>query len=150
MEGSSNISMVEKQRVEKQKVDIGKRFSSFAGVSAGLVGSPWAFLFALGTIFLWAATGPIFHFSDTWQLIVNSWTSIATFIVVFLIQNSQNRDSKAINLKLDEVIHCTERARNEMINIERLSDGELEELAKRYEKIREEVEQRRGSVVSNG
>jgi low affinity Fe/Cu permease len=72
MEGSSNISMVEKQRVEKQKVDIGKRFSSFAGVSAGLVGSPWAFLFALVTIFLWAATGPIFHFSDTWQLIINS------------------------------------------------------------------------------
>lgn len=107
------------------------------------MGSPAAFIFALTTVVAWLITGPFFHYSNAWQLVVNSWTNIATFLVVFLIQNSQNRDSRAINLKLDELIRSTERAHNEMIDIERLPDKELELLAKRYERIRQEWDERR-------
>lgn len=121
-------------------------FPKLASFSAGVVGSPYMFLFALGTIVAWAVTGPMFHYSDAWQLVINSWTNIATFIVVFLIQNTQNRDSKAINLKLDELIRSIEHARNEMINIEQLSDKELQELAGRYERIRTEWEERRQGI----
>ncbi len=120
-----------------------KRFSRFASFSAGLVGSPYMFLFALVTIIAWIITGPIFHYSDAWQLIINSWTNIVTFLVVFLIQNAQNRDSKAINLKLDELIRSLDHARNDMINIEQLSDKELQDLAERYERIRHEWDERR-------
>jgi low affinity Fe/Cu permease len=122
---------------------IERRFSRFATVSSNLVGSPAAFLFALISLLVWFATGPLFHFSDTWQLIINSWTNIATFLVVFLIQNAQNRDSKAINLKLAELIRALGPARNEMIDIERLSDEELEQLSQHYMRIREECERRR-------
>ena len=120
-----------------------RSFSRFATYSSNLVGSSGAFLFALVTIVVWFAVGPIFHFSDTWQLIINSWTNIATFIVVFLIQNAQNRDSKAINLKLAELIRAVGPAREDMIDIERLSDKELEALAHRYSRIRQEWERRR-------
>ncbi len=124
---------------QPQKVGpITRWFSRFANSSATLVGSPWMFLFACGTVVVWAAAGPLFHFSDAWQLVVNSWTNIVTFIVVFLIQNSQNRDSKAINLKLDELIVSIRSAQNDMVSIERLSDKELEVLAERYARIREE------------
>jgi low affinity Fe/Cu permease len=118
-------------------------FTNFATASAAAVGSPAAFIFAVSTIIAWLITGPLFHYSDAWQLVVNSWTNVMTFLVVFLIQNSQNRDSRAINLKLDELIRSTERAHNEMIDIERLSDKELESLAKRYERIRQERDERR-------
>jgi low affinity Fe/Cu permease len=118
-------------------------FSRFATYSSNLVGSPGAFLFALGTIVAWLAVGPIFHFSDTWQLIVNSWTNIATFAVVFLIQNAQNRDSKAINLKLAELIRAVTPARDDMMDIERLTDKELEQLAHRYAQIRKEWQHRK-------
>lgn len=120
-----------------------RSFSRFATYSSNLVGSPGAFLFALVTIVAWFAVGPFFHFSDTWQLIVNSWTNIATFVVVFLIQNAQNRDSKAINLKLAELIRAVGPASEDMIDIERLTDKELEELSNRYTRIREEWERRR-------
>jgi low affinity Fe/Cu permease len=118
-------------------------FTKFANGSAATVGSPPAFIFAVATIVAWIITGPFFHYSDAWQLVVNSWTNVMTFLVVFLIQNSQNRDSRAINLKLDELIRSTERAHNEMIDIEKLSDQELEALAKRYERIRQEWDERR-------
>jgi low affinity Fe/Cu permease len=118
-------------------------FTRFATWSAWLVGSPGMFLFAIATIFVWLALGPWLHWSDTWQLIANSWTNIATFLVVFLIQNSQNRDSKAMNLKLDEIIRALQPAENEMIDIERLSDDALEQLADRYQRIRDEWELRR-------
>jgi len=120
-----------------------KHFSRFASRSASIVGSPYAFLFAIITVVAWAITGPLFHFSDAWQLIINSWTNIVTFIVVFIIQNSQNRDSKAMNLKLDEVIRSLHFAEDGMIDIERLSDKELEQLARRYERIRDQWEERR-------
>ena len=119
------------------------RFSRVATYSSNLVGSPGAFLFALVTIVVWFAVGPIFHFSDTWQLIVNSWTNIVTFVVVFLIQNAQNRDSKAINLKLAELIRAVGPARDDMMDIERLTDKELEALSDRYVRIRKEWERRR-------
>lgn len=118
-------------------------FSRFANRSAMLVGSPYMFLFAIATIVAWALTGPLFHFSNGWQLVINSWTNLVTFVVVFLIQNSQNRDSKAINLKLDELIRSIEHAQNDMIDIERLSDKELELLGQRYERIRQEEQRRR-------
>jgi low affinity Fe/Cu permease len=118
-------------------------FTKFANGSAAVVGSPAAFIIAVSTIIAWLITGPFFRYSDAWQLVVNSWTNVITFLVVFLIQNSQNRDSRAINLKLDELIRSTERAHNEMIDIERLSDRELETLARHYERIRQEWDQRR-------
>ena len=118
-------------------------FTRMATGAATVVGSPAVFIFAVATIGAWLVTGPIFHFSDTWQLVINSWTNIATFLVVFLIQNTQNRDSKAINLKLDELIRSLEGAHNEMIDIERLSDKDLERLADRYQRIRDEWELRK-------
>jgi len=118
-------------------------FSRFAGRTAQTVGHPYVFFAALATIVVWAILGPYFHFSDTWQLIINTGTTIVTFLVVFLIQNTQNRDAKALHLKLDELIRSHYPARDELIDIEKLSDEELDELEKRYEAIRKECEARR-------
>jgi low affinity Fe/Cu permease len=112
------------------------RFGKFAAVSSHYLGSRWAFVVAVAIILVWGLTGPIFHFSDTWQLIINTGTTIVTFLMVFLIQNTQNRDARAIHLKLNELIHAVAKAKNQMIDVEKLSDFELEELAKTYEKIR--------------
>src|SRR6185369_6337791 len=90
----------------------------------------------------WGVTGPHFHYSDTWQLVVNTSTTIITFLMVFLIQNTQNRDTRAINLKLDEIIRSHKHARNELIDIEKLNDKELEELTQHYEKIRATCDER--------
>lgn len=94
-------------------------------------------------IVIWAAVGPIFHFSDTWQLVINTGTTIVTFLMVFLIQNTQNRDARAINLKLNELIRAIDKARNQMIDIENLSDLELDELHTNYENIKAEYSKRR-------
>lgn len=120
-----------------------KQFSRFAATVSQWVGSSWMFLIAVSGIIVWGATGPLFHYSDTWQLIVNTATTVVTFLVVFLIQNTQNRDARAIHLKLDEIIRSIHHAHNEMIDIEKLSDDELEELAKHYERIREECDSRK-------
>ncbi len=106
------------------------------------MGSRWAFAVAVGIIMLWALSGPIYHYSDTWQLVINTGTTIVTFLMVFLIQNTQNRDARAINLKLNELIESIKSARNEMIDIEHLSDAELDLLAHRYEVIRSEASER--------
>ena len=106
------------------------------------VGTKWAFLAALLAIVLWLLTGPYFHYSDTWQLIINTGTTVVTFFVVFLIQNTQNRDARAIHLKLDEIIKSIDQAQNEMIDIEHLSDDELQKLADKYQKVREECDSR--------
>ena len=87
-------------------------------------------------IVVWAVTGPLFHYSDTWQLVINTGTTIVTFLMVFLIQNTQNRDARAINLKLDELIRAIDKARDQMMNIEKLSDMELDTLEAQFEKIR--------------
>jgi low affinity Fe/Cu permease len=113
-------------------------FGQFAASASGWLGSKWAFAGAGLVILVWAVTGPLFHFSDTWQLVINTGTTIVTFLMVFLIQNTQNRDARAINLKLNELIRAIDKARDQMIDIENLSDLELDELHARYEKIRAE------------
>jgi low affinity Fe/Cu permease len=118
------------------------RFGRFAARSSHYLGSRWAFVAAIGVILVWAFTGPIFHFSDTWQLVINTGTTIVTFLMVFLIQNTQNRDARAIHLKLNELIHAVDKAKNRMIDVENLSDLELDELARTYEKIRTSAQQR--------
>src|SRR3954463_13490805 len=124
------------------KRDVAKRetvsiwFSRIATDTARWVGSPLAFLLACASCIIWGVLGPIYHYSDTWQLVINTATTVLTFLIVFLIQNTQNRDAKAIHLKLDELIRSIHKAHNEMIDIEKLSDEELEELAKHYEHIR--------------
>jgi len=118
-------------------------FGRFANQTAQVVGRPYAFLLAVAVIIAWALLGPYFHFSDTWQLIINTGTTIVTFLVVFLIQNTQNRDAKALHLKLDELIRSHHPASNELIDVEKLSDEELDALEARYAVIRRELEARR-------
>jgi low affinity Fe/Cu permease len=118
------------------------RFGKFAARSSHYLGSRWAFVVAIGVIVAWGLSGPFFHYSDTWQLVINTGTTIVTFLMVFLIQNTQNRDARAIHLKLNELIHAVDKAKNRMIDVEKLSDLELDELAKKYEKIRTSAEQR--------
>jgi low affinity Fe/Cu permease len=123
------------------------RFRWFSGATSSAMGRPWAFLTAIGLIVVWGLSGPLFHFSDTWQLVINTSTTIITFLMVFLIQNTQNRDAKAIHLKLDELIHAIDGARNKLVNLENLSDDELEKLesefarlGKRYHRMAESQE----------
>jgi low affinity Fe/Cu permease len=120
-------------------------FHWFAAKAAALVGSKWAFLAALAAVILWAFTGPRFHYSNTWQLVINTGTTIVTFLMVFLIQNTQNRDARAIHLKLDEIIHSIKLAHNEMIDIEQLSDEDLETLSKKYAALRKQRTAAKGS-----
>ena len=110
------------------------QFGHFANFCSMWVGSRWAFILAGAVIVVWGVTGPFFHYSDTWQLVINTGTTIVTFLMVFLIQNTQNRDARAINLKLDELIRAIDKARNHMINIESLSEMELDLLKEQYEK----------------
>ena len=111
-------------------------FQIFAAKASYWLGTKWSFVGAMLIIVVWAALGPYFHYSDTWQLVVNTATTIVTFLMVFLIQNTQNRDARAIHLKLDEMIRAMYQARNEMINIEKLSDEELEGMSETFEAIR--------------
>jgi low affinity Fe/Cu permease len=106
----------------------GNPFRKFAQATSAAMGKPWAFVTAALFIVCWAMTGPLFRFSDTWQLVVNTSTTIITFLMVFLIQNTQNRDTEALRLKLDELILATKDARNQFVTIEDLSDEELEAL----------------------
>lgn len=111
-------------------------FGRFAAAASAWLGSKWAFSWAVLVIVIWGASGFAFHYSDTWQLVINTGTTIVTFLMVFLIQNTQNRDARAINLKLNELIRALDKARDQMIDIEKLSDLELDELQLRYETIR--------------
>ena len=99
-------------------------------------GTPWAFIVALTIILVWAISGPIFEFSDTWQLVINTGTTVVTFLMVFLIQNTQNRDSRAVHLKLDELIRGVSGARTGLVDLEDLSDEELDLLQKQFERLR--------------
>jgi low affinity Fe/Cu permease len=112
-------------------------FRKFAHKTSAIVGSPWAFITAVAIIVIWAITGPIFGFSDTWQLVINTGTTIITFLMVFLIQNTQNRDAVAIHLKLDELIRGVKSARNSLVDLEDLSDAELEQLQQDFRRLRE-------------
>jgi low affinity Fe/Cu permease len=111
-------------------------FGRFAAAASGWFGSTWAFAAAGLLVVVWAATGPVFHFSAPWAQAINTGTGIATFLMVLLIQSTQNRDSRAINLKLNELIRAMDSARNQLIDIERLSDLELDEMQATYEKIK--------------
>ena len=103
-------------------------------------GTPIAFMISFGIIVGWAILGPVFHFSDSWQLVINTSTTIVTFLMVFLIQNTQNRDAKAMHLKLDELIRALKRARNEMVDLEELSDEELNKLEDQFRRVRKRAE----------
>jgi low affinity Fe/Cu permease len=115
---------------------VGDYFHRFATRISAILGTPWAFLMAVGTIVVWLATGPLFHFSDTWQLVINTGTTIVTFVMVFLIQNTQNRDARALHLKLDELIHANRRARDELMELELLSEGELDRIQEDFHRVR--------------
>ena len=110
-------------------------FQRFARASARAAGGGPAFGLALIVILAWGVTGPLFHFGDTWQLVINTGTTIVTFLMVFLIQNTQNRDSEAMQLKLDELIRATEEAHNAVLDIEELSERELDLIKSRYEQL---------------
>ena len=116
-------------------------FHTFARRSSIILGRAWAFAAAILIIIVWALTGPTFHFSDTWQLIINTGTTIVTFLMVFLIQNTQNRDAKAVHLKLDEIIRALEGARNRLVDLEALSDEELKKFEEEFARIRKRAEQ---------
>jgi low affinity Fe/Cu permease len=115
-------------------------FRLFARRSSIVLGSAWAFSGALLVIAVWLISGPTFHFSDTWQLIINTATTIITFLMVFLIQNTQNRDAKAVHLKLDELIRAIKDARNELVDLEDLSDEELKRLEEQFRRTRARAE----------
>jgi len=127
-------------------------FARFARISSLWLAHPIAFALAVASVVIWAACGPMFHYSADWQLVINTGTTILTFLMVFLIQNSQNRDAKAMQLKLDELLRSIHGARNEMIELENLSEEELSRYCKEFESIqrryRREIEARKLTTVS--
>jgi low affinity Fe/Cu permease len=141
---ASDPARVPKAGPEQEKPDGVKRpdglneaFRHFARRVSCVVGTPSAFLTAIVMLVAWALSGPIFGFSDTWQLIINTGTTIITFLMVFLIQSTQNRDASAIHLKLDELIRATKNARNDLVALEQLSDTELKGLEGQFQRLHE-------------
>lgn len=126
-------------------IDINKLFSNFARRVAHMSGQPVAFTLACAVVVTWLITGPLFGFSDTWQLVINTGTTIVTFLMVFLIQNTQNRDGEAIQIKLDELIRSHAGAHNSLLDLEELTDKQLETIKQKYEELarigREELRQ---------
>lgn len=112
-------------------------FTRFAKLTAKITGKPVTFMIAVSVVVMWAVTGPIFGFSDTWQLVINTGTTIITFLMVFLIQNTQNRDSEAMQVKLDELIRATHGAHNALLDLEELEEDELDRIKAGYEQIAE-------------
>lgn len=125
-----------KQASEGKAPTVHDHFGRFASAASGWLGSTWAFVGAGLFIIVWAATGPMFHYSGRWTQIITTGTALMTFLMVFLIQNNQNRDARAINLKLNELIRAVDKARNHMIDIERLTDLELDEMQATYERVK--------------
>jgi low affinity Fe/Cu permease len=128
-------------KMKKNGNGFNKKFEKMSAAVTRATGSSTAFMIALAVILTWGVTGPLFKFSDTWQLVINTGTTIVTFLMVFLIQQSQNKDSLAIQLKLNELIACEERASNRLIDVEDLSQEELEILKKFYIRLSELAEQ---------
>src|SRR5438477_721306 len=137
-------TQVEKLKQQENARDffcvVSDAFRIIARRSSTVLGSAWAFAGALLVILVWVLTGPTFHFSDTWQLIINTATTVITFLMVFLIQNTQNRDAKAVHLKLDEMIRALKGARNQLVDLETLSDEDLTKLEKQFQRIRQKAE----------
>jgi low affinity Fe/Cu permease len=121
----------------------GNMFRKFSIAAANALGSSWMFIANVLLILLWLIAGPFFHYSDTWQLVVNTATTVITYLAVFLIQNTQNRDAKAIHLKLDELIKGVGGARTHLVNLENLSDEELAELQREFTRLRAKHEKAR-------
>src|SRR5436853_4983767 len=121
-------------------------FRKFSNATSEAMGTSWAFIVAVVIVAVWATTGPTFNYSDTWQLIINTGTTIVTFLMVFLIQNTQNRDAKAVHLKLDELIRALGPARNKLVDLEKLSDDELKTLESEFEKLRKKAEGAKAQV----
>jgi low affinity Fe/Cu permease len=128
--------MADKNKPDLRPHTVHDHFGHFAATANLWLGSTWAFLAAGLVVLFWAASGPIFHFSAVWVEIINTCTGIAVFLMVFLIQNTQNRDARAINLKLNEIILAMDKARNKMIDIERLTDVELDVMQATYEDVK--------------
>jgi low affinity Fe/Cu permease len=137
-------AQVEKLKKDEKRGDlfcfVSDAFRIFARHSAVALGSAWAFAGAVLVILAWIISGPTFHFSDTWQLVINTATTIVTFLMVFLIQNTQNRDAKAVHLKLDELIRAVKGARNHLVDLEDLSDEELKKLEQQFQDLRKRAE----------
>lgn len=137
-------TQVKKLKKNEQERDffcvVSDAFRVFARRSSMLLGSAWAFAGAALVIVVWILTGPTFHFSDTWQLIINTATTVITFLMVFLIQNTQNRDAKAVHLKLDEIIRALKGARNKLVDLEDFSDEELKKLEEQFQRLRKMAE----------
>jgi low affinity Fe/Cu permease len=111
-------------------------FSNVARVASSALGSSWAFMLALAIVVVWGVTGPYFQYADAWQLVINTGTTIITFLMVFLIQHSQNRDARAFHLKLDELIRSINSARNKLIDLENCTDEELDDMQNEFERLR--------------
>src|SRR5579863_7560190 len=125
-------------------------FRLYANRIADKVGSPGAFALGLMVVIIWAVTGPLYHYSDTWQLVINTGTSVVTFLMVFLIQNTQNRDAQAMQLKLNELIRALSTARNIMVDLENSPEEEIKEISEEFASIRTKLSARRGSPGSAG
>ena len=125
-----------------------RSFAKIAKATSRATGRPLTFLLALSVIIVWAVTGPLFHFSDTWQLVINTGTTIVTFLMVFLIQNTQNRDSEAMQVKLDEIIRALEGAHNGLLDLEELEESELDRVRERYEDLARRA--REGGKLATG
>jgi low affinity Fe/Cu permease len=143
----ANTTGAKERKKNEQERDIfclvSDAFRCFAQRSSTLLGSAWAFCGAVLVILVWLVTGPTFHFSDTWQLIINTATTVVTFLMVFLIQNTQNRDAKAMHLKLDELIRAVKGARNQLVDLEELSDNDLKKLEEQFRRLRKRSENSR-------
>lgn len=116
-----------------------EKFRRIAATVSSAVGTPYAFVLAFLVVVVWAISGPLFDYSDTWQLVINTGTTVITFLMVFLIQNSQNRDSKALHLKLNELLRGVHGARTELVDLEEMSDAELEKLHHEFQELHERV-----------
>ena len=128
--------VAERVRRKRRFSWLNDRFRRFAQITSRGFGSPWMFIFAAVVCLGWIVTGPIFHYSEAWQFFINDLTNVVTFLAVFLIQNTQNRDAKAIHLKLDELLRTVEGARSHMIDLEDLGDDELDYLERQFKRLR--------------
>jgi low affinity Fe/Cu permease len=140
------IEQVQQERAaaEGPLYTINRWFRTMASATARAMGSPWAFILAVLTVIVWSFTRPLFKSADTWQLVINTGTTIVTFLMIFLVQNTQNRDAKAIHLKLDELLRGVKGARTAMVDLEDATDEELDDLQKQFEKLRRAKAEQRG------
>jgi low affinity Fe/Cu permease len=131
-------------------MSIANSFNHFAKLTSRTAGHPSSFGLAVGVILIWAITGPVFGFSDSWQLVINTGTTIVTFLMVFLIQNTQNRDSAAMQIKLDELIRALKGAHNELVDLEEMTEEELEQMKAHYTRLAERARSKLRSRPRSG